>query len=427
MGHRSQLRIIAGTATACAAVALAAATALASGDHHRGPPAPTGKPTATAKPDTSPNSTAPPSAGAVSDGAAPVAPNPDCTLIVPANPLSAAGLATPYQLTATHARNGRCEESNAAQSAFVQAVVLNPATGAVAVYAPLVVDEGTKPAVAPVVPTLAPGTVVGIWFGYNGTNLKLAGPGSQTCTNGLGGSLFTQYAYCDAGAFVAAANTAVAVHRLVIPPLGVGADGRPCPTVRDFSVVDQDQSDNVTSTYLTTRDGRTAQNTAANLANTTALGKHAIILANGSDNRLLDAYIDPALHCAPVTAPDLADPGRNVSALALNELQAAAEQGAPVALVPSSDPMTQVDGRVSLDKTNLYRAGVGQPSLPAGTDTDQVATAYCSNLKNIAEQRFKADKPFTVKAPSPDPAEKNLFAFLNARLTASLRTLDCES
>src|SRR5689334_25191059 len=34
------------------------------------------------------------------------APNPNCTLIVPANPLSAAGLATPYQLTATNADNG---------------------------------------------------------------------------------------------------------------------------------------------------------------------------------------------------------------------------------------------------------------------------------------------------------------------------------
>src|SRR5438874_3653933 len=36
--------------------------------------------------------------------------NMDCTLIVPANPLSAAGLATPYQLVATNKANGPCNE-----------------------------------------------------------------------------------------------------------------------------------------------------------------------------------------------------------------------------------------------------------------------------------------------------------------------------
>src|SRR5438876_11722283 len=44
----------------------------------------------------------------------------DCTLIVPPNPLSAQGLATPYQLVATDPANGPCNESNAAQAAVVQ-------------------------------------------------------------------------------------------------------------------------------------------------------------------------------------------------------------------------------------------------------------------------------------------------------------------
>src|ERR1700742_3526976 len=48
---------------------------------------------------------------------APVA-NPDCTIDVPANPLSAKGLATPYLLSAA---KGRCNETNADKSAFVQA------------------------------------------------------------------------------------------------------------------------------------------------------------------------------------------------------------------------------------------------------------------------------------------------------------------
>src|SRR5689334_20818814 len=50
-------------------------------------------------------------------------PNPDCTLIVPPNPLTAQGLATPYQLTATDANDGPCNETNTAQSAFVEAAV----------------------------------------------------------------------------------------------------------------------------------------------------------------------------------------------------------------------------------------------------------------------------------------------------------------
>ena len=78
--------------------------------------------------------------------AAPADPNPNCSLIVPADPLSAKGLATPYQLVATDRRQGACHESNDAQAAFVEAAVLNPATGAVSVYHPLVVDRGTQPA-----------------------------------------------------------------------------------------------------------------------------------------------------------------------------------------------------------------------------------------------------------------------------------------
>src|SRR5258708_6689519 len=43
--------------------------------------------------------------------------NPDCTLIAPAHPLSAAGLATPYQLVATDPTHGACHETNSTQSA----------------------------------------------------------------------------------------------------------------------------------------------------------------------------------------------------------------------------------------------------------------------------------------------------------------------
>ena len=55
-------------------------------------------------------------------------------------------------------------------------------------------------------------------------------------------------------------------------------------------MVDQDPSDNVTTEYLldpTT--GQTAQNTTSNEGNLTG----ATLLLNGSDNTLLDAFLDP--------------------------------------------------------------------------------------------------------------------------------------
>src|SRR4030081_943195 len=53
-------------------------------------------------------------------------PNPNCSLRVPNNPLSAKGLATPYQLFAPDAAaNGACMETNVNQSAFVQAAIFD--------------------------------------------------------------------------------------------------------------------------------------------------------------------------------------------------------------------------------------------------------------------------------------------------------------
>jgi hypothetical protein len=59
---------------------------------------------------------------AVAAAATPAVPNPNCTIIVPPNPLTAAGLATAYQLTATDPAQGPCNEANTAQSAFGQLI-----------------------------------------------------------------------------------------------------------------------------------------------------------------------------------------------------------------------------------------------------------------------------------------------------------------
>ena len=49
-----------------------------------------------------------------------------------------------------------------------------------------------------------------------------------------------------------------------MPNPGTANDGQPCLTTRNFGVIDQDQSDNVTTLYLANAKGQTAQDTAAN-------------------------------------------------------------------------------------------------------------------------------------------------------------------
>jgi len=278
--------------------------------------------------------------------------NADCTLIVPAHPLSATGLATPYQLMAANPDNGPCNEANPNQSAFVQGAVIDKATGTISVYDPLVIDKGTNPAAAPVMPKLTATSVVGLWFGFNGNNLTLRGTRGSlqegNCVNGVNGSIFGQFPYCNAPAFFRAANQTIGAGNLVPPPIGMAKDGQPCPTVRDFGVVDQDQSDNVTTSYLVTANGQTAQATAANM---NALQSQQT-LTNASDNRLLAIALDGALGCTPWMAPDLADPGKMTTALPLDELQAAAHQANPVALVPARDPMVLNNNNRDLNKTN---------------------------------------------------------------------------
>jgi hypothetical protein len=346
------------------------------------------------------------------------APNPNCTLIVPQAPLTAKGLATPYELVSTNRRNGACHEANVNQSAFVEATIIDPATGKLAIYRPLVVDRGTQPAAPPVVPTLPTASVVGVWFGFQGTTLTLDGA-TDGCVNGLRRSPFGQFAYCGAAEFFRAANAAIGAGKLKVPPVGMAHDGRPCPTTRDFAIVDQDQSDNLTTHYLALRNGRTAQDNAANVA---ALPVRTV-LKNASDNGLLTGFINPALGCTPFTAPDLTTGGTPGPSLALNELQAAASKTTPMALIPPNDPMAQVDGRPSVAKINLYRAGVNQPPLNPAVDT---AKNYCTNLASVAVARLRLDRALTIDAPSPDPAAaKNLFAFLQQRLKASLTDLAC--
>ena len=176
-----------------------------------------------------------------SDSAAALAPaapaasmtsNTTCDIIVPANPLSAQGLATPYVLTGpngkTPAQSG-CEMSNGAKlGAFVQATILDPATGALSVYEPLVITKGTSPDTPdrklspPVIPADA---VVTIDFGFNGTDLVQVGATATTladahCVSGQAGSAFGQTSFCNGVNFFNAVRQAERKGLLKVPSPG---------------------------------------------------------------------------------------------------------------------------------------------------------------------------------------------------------------
>ena len=378
------------------------------------------------------------SAGAASAGpaqcpSATPAANVNCEIMVPAHPLTAAGLATPYRLTgpdgASPAASG-CTMANAANlGAFVQATILDPATGKLSVYEPLVITKGTRPAVAPVVPKLPKGAVVTIDFGFNGDTLTQVGGTPRAliqghCVDGLRGSPFGQVSFCHGTHFFWAARRAERQRKLTVPSAGVSPKtGQACPTTRAFTLVDQDQSDNVTTQYLLTATGRTAQFSKTNAA----AMPQASVISNGSDNALLDDFLDPVLGCKPFTAPDLSQGGTPGTSQALDELSAARSQAAPVALVPENDPMTLVNNRLSVTKTNHYRSMVGQPDISSGNNAADSPANYCQNMINI-QTRFLSDhEALLASGPSPVPAVgNNLLTFMANRLIMSYVNLNCQ-
>ena len=342
----------------------------------------------------------------------------NCTITVPANPLSARGLATPWQLG-----DGCSEATFGTEGAFVEATILSP-SGALQVYNPLVVTAGTTAAAAPAAPTIARGSQVIIDVGFNGTNLVLEGRGARqgNCVDALGQSVIGQVSACNAVGFYRMANAEIANGTLHVPATGTAKDGQPCLTTRSFAVIDQDQSDNVITSYLLNGNGQTAQNTAANA--TAVAGAQTIV--NGSDDKLLAAFVDPATGCTPFTAPDTTDPAGTSGSQALNELSARVNQTGTIAVVPPNDEMTLVGGAFSIAKTNVYRSLVDQPLLPGNTSATQVAAAYCQNMSNIQPARNQLDAAAEAAVGSPVAAVgSNLAAFMGNRLAMSFANLGC--
>jgi hypothetical protein len=343
----------------------------------------------------------------------------NCTLTVPSNPLSARGLATPWQL------GDGCTMTNAGnEGAFVEATILSPG-GQLQVYNPLVITAGTTPAVTPAPPTIARGSVVVIDVGFNGNNLVLQGRGARQghCVDALGQSVIGQVSACNAVNFYRVADAAIAAGALTIPALGTASDGQQCLDTRNFALIDQDQSDNVVSHYLINANGQTEQNTAANANAGTGT---TTLLSNGSDDALLSLFVDPANGCTPFTVPDTTNAAGTSPSQALNELSARVNQTGTIAVVPPNDEMTLVNSAFSIAKTNVYRSLVDQPLLAGNTDPNAVAAAYCQNMVNIAPAHNQLDLAKDTNFTSPVASVgTNLASFLGARLAASFGVLGC--
>ena len=367
-----------------------------------------------------------------------------CDIIVPAHPLTAQGLATPYQLTGpsggSPAGTG-CQMSNSVNlGAFVQATILNTQTGALYVYNPLVITAGTTPAVKPVVPKLPKHAVVTIDFGFNGTFLLQQGatPGALSegnCVDGTPGSPFGQVSFCNGINFFNTAFQLERAGRLTIPSAGIARNivasggalgtGRECPTTRNFDMIDQDPSDNVTTKYLfDSATGQTAQDTTANAARMPG----AQVLVNGSDNALIDDFLDPALGCTPLMAPDLGNHGTMATSQALDELLAAANQPARVALVPENDEMVLDNGgNFDVAKTDLYRAEIGQAPVDSQSNASSSPQMFCQNMVNIQTPFIAANEKVFAAWPSPVPTVGDtLYTFMANRLASSFDNLNCK-
>jgi hypothetical protein len=364
----------------------------------------------------------------------------NCTLVVPKQPLTAKGLATPYILKGTDP-SIPCSVADPNSGVFVQGAFISPTTGQIKVYNPLVVDSNTKPGVYPIEPVLPADAVVALFVGSNGVNtsLQFTDPHDDSAANCLQG--FGQEAWCNAPAFYAAADEAIAAKKLVLPPLGIGQLEQtplPCPTVRSFRVVDQDQSDNVTTKYLQLPNGLYASNTAANRK----AYPTATVIANPSDNLLNSEFIDPAIGCTPWMVPDAQDNDALTPSMPTDELFAKHNQAAPIALVPLSDPMTFhapytnvnpttlqtiMDNDVeSLFKVDLYRLNSDQPM--AHRDAGAAPATYCKNLREIQlTEMIIPDAALLKNFPSPVASlGTDLYAFFVNRYSQSYQFLNCQ-
>jgi hypothetical protein len=368
-------------------------------------------------------------AAALAPQAASMKSNTTCDIIVPANPLSAQGLATPYVLTGpdgtTPARSG-CEMSNGAKlGAFVQATILDPATGALSVYEPLVITQGTRPdtpggKLSP--PAIPAGAVVTIDFGFNGTNLVQVGAAPATladavCVSGQAGPALGQTPSCNRASFFNAVRQAERKGLLKVPSPGTsdaiaapGGDlgtGRSCPVISNFEVAGLDPGESVTTTYLLNPlTGQTAQNNATYRDYIAG----ATLLHGNSADAVLDQYVDPILGCTPFEAPDLSNARVPAFSEALDEIAADAYPPKAAALAPGSDKSMYCQNLVDIQTpflaANQQLLADGQSPVTATADTllTFMANRLSVSFTRLGCQKFHLTNPVTLKRNSAGAA-----------------------
>jgi len=372
--------------------------------------------------------------------------NTTCDIIVPANPLSAQGLATPYKLTGPHGMTptqSGCEMSNEAKlGAFVQATILDPATGALSVYEPLVITQGTWPdtpdrKLSP--PAIPADAVVTIDFGFNGTDLVQVGATPATladahCVSGRARSAFGQTSFCNGVDFFSAVRQAErkgllkvpspGTSNAIVPSAGDLGTGRSCPVISNFEVAGLDPGESVTTTYLfNPLTGQTAQDNQTDLSYVAG----ATLLHGNSANTVLDQYVDPILGCTPFEAPDLSRANVPAFSEALDEIAAGAYQPKTAALVPENDKVVMDGGAPAPAKTDLYREELGQAPVSAATDKSSSPAMYCQNLVDIQTPFLAANQKLLAAGQSPVTATAdNLLTFLANGLSVSFTSLGCQ-
>ena len=153
------------------------------------------------------------------------------------------------------------------------------------------------------------------------------------------------------------------------------------------------------------------------------------MLVNGSDNALIDDFLDPALGCTPFEAPDLGNKGTLTTSQALDELLAARNQPKNAALVPENDAMVLDNGgQFDQAKTDLYRSEIGQAPVSSQTDMASSPQMFCQNLVNVQTPFIAANESLLAAGPSPVPTVGDtLYTFLANRLASSFDNLNCKN
>lgn len=357
----------------------------------------------------------------------------DCLLQVPNDPLNT-GLFQPWYVSTDPNSDIQCSQLNPGTEVFVEATILDELTGNFFVYNPLVIDSGTTPAIQPEIINLPNKSIVAIHFGTNANsitlipsicdpNLNCASSLEQgLCVNGITGSVFGQFSHCNAVKFFEKVGKLILNGVVNIPPLKNSTLCDLCPTTRSFSIVDQDQSDNVLTRYIITTDLQLAQDTEVNRN----ILKVLKIISNGSDNRVLSDFVNPAIGCKSFSAPDLANNTIYKYSLALNEIEAnLTDPNSPdTALIPSGNPMCLVNDTVNLEKMNAYRMGVAQPIVNQIDPEDN--KNYCNSMLRITIPFLILHKIEFINSAAPGNDASNLLNFLIDRFINSWSILNCE-